>query len=306
VRDPLLDDDPEISAAQAAVFALLIKGHSEISQRANPCTVSPITVRFKNLLEAFSDAHRKAETLYRAQSSEDFERFTRLLNDFRHARERHRQSQEELADDFNLLEVLRLTGKEVRHSMVLAWLLDRDLESHGTHAQGRLGFRLFLRQFGLPAEYADAQYWVRREVAGDESVVDVEVAARGQFLIHVENKIWSSEGTDQTDREWADVQRRAVSLGIHPSRRDAPIHALFLTPDKVVAINNNFVAISWRGVVRVLEKFAEQAKPSDVKLIARHYARAISMFIIRQGAERLRLALAVRLCRALMCRQRCS
>ena len=70
-----------------------------------------------------------------------------------------------------------------------------------------------LRELGLPAEYSTHHYWVRREVSGDDSIVDVEIASRGQFLIHIENKIRSSEGEDQTDREWSDVSRRAATIG---------------------------------------------------------------------------------------------
>jgi hypothetical protein len=151
----------------------------------------------------------------------------------------------------------------------------------GTHAQGNLGFRLFLsefKDFHLSLAYAECKYWVRREVAGDESIVDIEVACRGRFLIHIENKIWSCEGTDQTDREWSDLQRRAAGLNV-----SAPdIHALYLTPHGTEPANPNFRAIPWGRIVRVLERFAEQAKPPDVKLFAAHYARALRRFIVIQ------------------------
>ena len=165
--------------------------------------------------------------------------------------------------------------------MALAWLLDHDMRKLGTHAQGNLGFRLFLHEFGLPIDYADCKYWVRREVAGDESIVDVEVACRGRFLIHIENKIWSCEGLDQTDREWSDMQRRAAGLNV-----SAPnVHALFLTPRGTKPSDPHFRAISWKRIVRVLEKFADQAKPPDVKLFTAHYARALKRFIVVQNTR---------------------
>ena len=202
-----------------------------------------------------------------------------LLDGYRKAEERCREQQQQCADDFNLLAVMQLTGKEVRHSMVLAWVLDHDLRRLGTHAQGKLGFRLFLEEFGLPLRYADCNYRVCREVAGDESVVDIEVACRNQFLIHIENKIWSGEGSDQTDREWSDLQRRATGLGLNLDLSDTPVHALFLTPDGTKPSNANFRPISWGRVARVFEKFADQAKPQDVRLFARHYARILRRFI---------------------------
>ena len=67
------------------------------------------------------------------------------LTTYLECRERWAASQVALADDFNLFRVMNVEYDEVRHSKVLAWLLDRRIE-HGTHAQGNLGFRLFLEE----------------------------------------------------------------------------------------------------------------------------------------------------------------
>ena len=58
---------------------------------------------------------------------------------------------------------------------------------------------------GTPSEaaYADEpDYWVRTESSGNEARVDIEIAARGKFIIYVENKTYAVEGDDQTNREW--------------------------------------------------------------------------------------------------------
>jgi hypothetical protein len=258
-------------------FVRLLGGFTAIATR-RPAPVDPPTARFRGLLERFGELRDRAETLEQFEAATDHTRFRALLNGYAITVEKDRLQQEQTADDFNLLEVMNLTRKEIRHSMVLAWLLDHDLRKLGTHAQGNLGLRLFLSEFGLPLEYADTKYWVRREVAGDESIVDIEVACRGRFLIHIENKIWSGEGTDQTDREWADVLRRAAELNV--STPDT--HALFLTPHGDQPANANFHRISWSRIVSVLEQFAEQAKPVDVKLFTAHYARALRRFIVIQ------------------------
>jgi hypothetical protein len=259
-------------------FALLLNGFSVLAARAN-ASVALLTARIRTLLEQFGERRDRADTLEQTQATADREQIYSLLTGYSEAEERYRRQQEQVADDFNLLDVMRLTGKEIRHSMVLAWLLDHDMRKLGTHAQGNLGFRLFLSEFSelnFPADYADCKYRVRREVAGDESIVDIEVACRSRFLIHIENKIWSCEGNDQTDREWSDLQRRAAELNV-----SAPhIHALFLTPHGTKPANAHFRAIRWGRIVRVLESFAEQAKPPDVKLFARHYAQALRRFIV--------------------------
>jgi len=266
-------------------FALLLDGFSVLAARGGT-SVAPLTARIRTLLKGFGERRARADASGQAQAADERERIRVLLVGYNETVEHYRQQQEQVADDFNLLDVMRLTGKEVRHSMVLAWLLDHDMRKLGTHAQGNLGFRLFLSEFsefGLPIDYADCKYWVRREVAGDESIVDVEVACRGQFLIHIENKVWSCEGTGQTGREWSDLQRRAAELKV-----SAPnVHAFFLTPHGTEPTNRNFRAIPWGRIVRVLEKFADQAKPPDVKLFTAHYARALRRFIVIQDISEI-------------------
>jgi hypothetical protein len=269
------------SHLRAGIFALLLKGYSHFARRAEAKAI-PLSTQFGQLLRAFANVNERARTLSRSHSREEREQFGELLAGYDRAVESHRRQQEDRADDFNLLAVMQLTHKEIRHSMVLAWLLDHDMQRLGTHAQGSLGFQLFLRELGLPSEYAQCAYWVRRELAGDESIVDIEIACRGRFLIHVENKIWSSEGMDQTDREWADLRRRALALGLDADALDSRVHAFFLTPAGSVPINSNFRAIGWNRIVRVLEAFAELAKPLDVKLFAAHYARGLRRFIVTE------------------------
>jgi hypothetical protein len=173
----------------------------------------------------------------------------------------------------NLLDTLQVAGEEIRHSMILAWLLDRE----ETHAQDNLGFSLFLKHLkntGLNIKYADTQYWVLREKRGSESRIDLEVAARGKFIIHIENKIYSDEicsddGNHQTRREWRDLQHRARELGVQP----ANVHGLYLTLDGHQATNpEKFRAISWQQIADVLDDFSAQAQAKPVSLFAAHYA----------------------------------
>ena len=253
-------------------FAQLLSGFSSLV--AQGFQVELPTDRFRKLLQQFGNHRERAVAVAKAKSTDDHERFRELLGGYKETVQRYRKQQELSADDFNLLDVMRLTGKEIRHSMVLAWLLDHDLRRLGTHAQGNLGFQLFLKEFSLPPSYSNGNYWVRREVAGNESIVDLEIACRGQYLIHIENKIWSSEGNDQTNREWNDLQRRARDLKVGSQ----DVHAFFLTPSGKKPENPYFHAIGWGRIVSVLEAFADHAQPSDVKLFAAHYARAV-----RQG-----------------------
>jgi hypothetical protein len=172
--------------------------------------------RFAELIDAYTN-RQSATTPSMDCSLRD------LLNAYEAKLTAWRKSEESSASDFNLFKTLQIAGDEIRHSMMLEWLLDYRIERAGTHAQGKLGFRFFLKNTGLNMDYANMDYLVSREVKGDSSRVDVEIAATGQFIIHLENKIFSEEGMnqagkpDQTVREWEDLQRRADILVLSPN-----------------------------------------------------------------------------------------
>jgi len=220
---------------------------------------------------------------------QDQQSLSKCLTDYEAVEERWRSQQKETADGFNVLEALDLTNNELRHSMLVAWLLNRDVRGRGSHAQGSLGFRLFLEECGgrfgnrrMNTRYADMQYHVRREVAGDESRVDIRIESPGSLLVDIENKISSGEGEDQTGREWRDLHALASRLHVPESA----VHAFFLTPDGRPAADPHFKPISYELIARVLDRFAEEARPPDVRLFARHYAEALRKHVISETGEK--------------------
>ncbi len=233
------------------------------------------SILYRNLLQGFSQTYARCRAQELQEAHVNLRSMQKLVVEHTSAIEEWRLRQEGLADDFNILEVLNLTGNEIRHSMVLAWLLDHDFARSGTHAQGRLGFKLFLAELSLPSEYADKPYWVRREGTHEEARVDIEIAARGSFLIYIENKIFSGEGADQTGREWRDAAKRAKDLGVPCNA----VHALFLTLNKQAPQHSKFRCITWGQMARVFDAFAAKAKPPDVKLFSAHYAKTLRMLI---------------------------
>lgn len=246
---------------------------------------SNIAFEFDTLIAAFS-RHLKSTTKVEKRIDDDrTQLFSYMLRSFHDAKEEGRKKRESDAPDFNLLEVLRLTGNEIRHSMMLAWLLDRDVYGVGTHGQGNLGLRCFLSELSLPPHYAECDYWVRREVPGTESIVDIEIGAHGGFLIHVENKIWSPEGGDQTVREWNDILRRAPAIGLSPEKNRSQIHAIYLSVAGEPPISEQFRSVTWGQMARVVKSFAGAAKAREVQLFAEHYARAILNFVAMERSS---------------------
>ncbi len=190
-------------------------------------------------------------------------------------------SQKTKAEGFNLLETMGVDEKELCHSRLLEWLMAWEIEQ-GTHAQGKLGFQLFLEETGLDSSYANAVYWVQREVAGKKSRIDIEIAANETFIIHIENKINAPEYKNETQREWEDLQERADGLRIACEAR----HAIFLTLDgSSPGAGEHFVSLTWSRIARLLEKFADRAESPEVALFARHYANALRRLSASQTIE---------------------
>jgi hypothetical protein len=255
-----------------SVFDSLIKRHRILTR--DSISLPTQCVQLKSLLDQYVAKSTECNEDELQQALRNREQFGQLLNSYNAASENWRLNQEATAEEFNLFDVMNLTGDEIRHSMLLAWLLDHRLTAFGTHGQGRLGFRVFLEELGLPVEYAEKQYSVHREVSGDRSRIDIRIQARGFFIIDIENKIWSVEGNDQTNSEWEDLQQKAKELSV------SDVCALFLTPNGTEAENPNFRSITWRQIIRVLERFAREAKPPEVRLFAKHYADALRRFVV--------------------------
>jgi hypothetical protein len=91
---------------------------------------------FNSLIGNFrqiSDLSLRKET---AEATSSIQTFGNLLCRYENAVVVWRGNQEAMAEDFNILEVMNFVFDEVRHSMLLAWLLDSDIticQSRGKH-----------------------------------------------------------------------------------------------------------------------------------------------------------------------------
>ncbi len=125
--------------------------------------------------------------------------------------------------EFKLLDLTGVGTDEVRHSAILAWLLN----PHSRHGCRELFLHAFFGEAGLPVSDLNTERClVRTEFVGSESVVDIVIAKTKCFLVFIENKTVSAEGERQVDREYRDMQRLGDSLQIPFDKR----FAIFLTP----------------------------------------------------------------------------
>jgi hypothetical protein len=162
---------------------------------------------------------------------------------------------------FNTLSLLRVEDAEEVHSGFLAWLLDAT-ESHGC---GTLFMETFAGLCGLSVDLSD-RYRVRTEFSGLESIIDVFVARDRDFLLFIENKVWSTEGIDQLAREYRDMCRRGDSLRVPVGRRIA----IFLTPAGLLpttAAGTPWRTLSYRDLAAAFTPLLPQVTIPKTRLV---------------------------------------
>ena len=162
-----------------------------------------------------------------AATSEEVEKLDRISRFLQHLRDELPKLGWVLPPDFNVFSLLRVEHDEVRHSRVLAWLLD----VRETHRRGDLFLKVFLEACGKE-ENVDCldQAKVDTEYRVSEANIDVLVYVEGKFLVYIENKIGASEGERQLSREYGDMQKFADKHKVPPGHEHR--HAVFLTPDR--------------------------------------------------------------------------
>ena len=127
-----------------------------------------------------------------------------------------------LSSDFNLFRILKIAKFEIRHSMVLAWLLDPS-ESHGLgqdYLDGML--RFFHCEFPRQKK---AKFLKSVSVKREQENLDIIVASKSaKIVIVIENKVKSKEGQNQLERYYNRVEE-------HDIYKDYERHYVFLTLD---------------------------------------------------------------------------
>lgn len=176
--------------------------------------------------------------------------------------------------DFNVFDLLKVTTNEVCHSGVLAWLLDAE----SGHGQGDLFMRAFAELLQLDLlPRAFARYQVRTELAGAESIIDVTVFRRGEFLIYLENKILAMEGIEQLEREFRDMRRLGAALHVPTDRQ----FAIFLTPDgrpPVSGAATRWRTVSYPEIAEAFRALLPAISPTRVNVLLKDWIRTVSTF----------------------------
>ena len=176
---------------------------------------------------------------------------------------------------FNLFSVLRIEKAEIRHSNILAWLLNPN-ESHGLRDTFLRRFisRLLMENDQIPIALTPAQIELIKfsdiEVMREWNNIDVLVRSHNEkWCLLIENKIGSKESKGQLEKY------------INVVKKDVPnyqIISVLLTLEgdepSDAAIEVGYIPLSHTQVLDVAERIVKQNYskiPSDAQVLINHY-----------------------------------
>ncbi len=180
--------------------------------------------------------------------------------------------------EFNAFDVLRYAEYEIRHSNVLAWLLD----PNGTHGIGRAFLEWFLGQARLPGRLPEkivrGDGGQTARVERERYYVDVVIfleSDQGRHIVAIENK-----------PEWASpehyAQVRAHLERLRPKYSGHDIHCVLLSTSREGIDGEDAIAhVSWRDVGAQIETMhdADAFGQEEVAAFIRQYLVAVGRLI---------------------------
>lgn len=187
-------------------------------------------------------------------------------------------------DRFNIFEAIGFVGQEVKHSHFMAFLLDPEQN----HNLGDGFLRKMLEKASATSEAASLskafedisnrnteQTAVRTEVYTDDGRIDILLLNEvGSWAIIIENKIWSSEHSDQLDRYYQFVKKD------HP---DWQLLGIYLTPYGDAPSHGAYSPFNYRIVCQAIDEITEDQKPTltpDIRMAMEHYTAMLRRNIL--------------------------
>ena len=178
--------------------------------------------------------------------------------------------------EFSFLKTFGIEENEFVHSNFLAWLLN-PLEDHGL---GPLFVKKFLnlmeQKVGEDSlnlsrlNFSDIM--IERETSSENSRLDIRfIDVLENFQCVIENKIFSREGTDQTNRLYQDFHER------YPNEL-----FIFLTLNGIEeAENKNFKSLTYNELQPILRQLLD-VTDSNVKLLIENYLNTLERLIMAE------------------------
>lgn len=191
---------------------------------------------------------------------------------------------EALLSQFNIFEAIGAVRQELRHSQLLAYLLD-PAQNHGLRdrfakelLQGALSSADSAEARTIRA--VDLELWdlQQMDVRREEHNIDILLCdEKNQLVVAIENKIDSSEHSDQLARYLNTLLNR------YPGWKTL---GLYLTPDGELPSESAFLPAGYSLVASVLENLVESLSPAltpDVRTLVNHYTQMLRRHIVSES-----------------------
>ena len=182
--------------------------------------------------------------------------------------------------EVNIFDVLKLKDHEIRHSNVLAWLLD----PHGSHGMGDEFLKLFISRVirANPALHYDVLKWCYLDVSdceiqrekhwqniGSRDSLDILITAYQphglDYVIAVENKVKASEGQDQTEKYRRHIEQECPA---------AEKMYVFLTAKEEKPSDDRWAVLSYKEIYEMLDHVLNHCSFSrEAELIINNYRK---------------------------------
>lgn len=195
-----------------------------------------------------------------------------------------------LMPQFTVFDVLGTSEYEIRHSNVLSWLLDRN----GNHAQGASFLDLLWKSISdeqlitgehpLPSlvfsEYSVIREGVVRDGENKSEKIDLFIKAEdSEWLIVIENKLFSPETGDQLDRYFKYVESHYAPV---PHR-----FYFYLTPEGIAPAKDedsrNWIPTSYSTVMQAVNEFLKRSLHERVRGFLEQYREHIEKNVLKSA-----------------------
>ena len=179
--------------------------------------------------------------------------------------------------EFTVFDVLGNSEYEIRHSNVLAWLLN----PNGNHRQGPSFLDLFWTRISSEHDLPDLpfrDYSVTREGENENERIDLFIKAE-KWVIVIENKLFSPETGDQLNRYFNYIERKYANT---PNRL-----YFYLTPDGIAPDRDedskNWKAINYSVVTDSVSQFLKKSLSDRIKSFLEQYLEHIEKNVLRSA-----------------------
>lgn len=184
----------------------------------------------------------------------------------------------------NIFDVLKISRTEIRHSNILAWLLDAN-ESHGL---GDFVVRgLIQRVIQEHQTYCEARHtnvlklltmdYSHFSVFREWKSIDILLLSKeDKVVICIENKVGTGEHDNQL------VRYRETVESAYPQNENYEYIYIYLTPEENESSDpENWMAFSYNGILSILREIKMQDADPSVKLLIENYIATIRRYIVK-------------------------